>query len=171
MNIGEYIRIVPDFPKAGVNFYDIASLMAKPQIWDQAIYKLSKIVGSYGPDLVLGIESRGFLLAAPVARELSLPLGMVRKSGKLPGHVLSQSYTLEYGEDAVEIQADMVPAGARVVVMDDLLATGGTMAATEALVQKAGAYVMANVCLIELEGLGGREKLKAPFESVVQRTA
>jgi len=167
MNIQDHIRIVPDFPKAGISFYDISTLLGHPAAWRETIGQLRNIAESYQPDMLMGIESRGFLVAAPLAIEMGCGFGMVRKKGKLPGNVLSHKYTLEYGEDEIEIQPDLIPAGAKIVLVDDLLATGGTMAAAEELIQRTGAYIVANVCVIELDGLKGREKLSAPFESLL----
>lgn len=167
MNIQDHIRIVPDFPKAGINFYDIATLLAEPAAWRDAVRQLQRIVEPYQPDMLMGIEARGFLMAAPLAFEMGCGFGMVRKKGKLPGQVLSHSYELEYGEDVLEVQPDLIPAGTKVVLIDDLLATGGTLHAAETLIMKTGAHVVANVCLIELDGLGGKDKLSAPFEAVL----
>ncbi|MGB0719539.1 MAG: adenine phosphoribosyltransferase [Bdellovibrionales bacterium] len=167
MNLTDHIRIVPDFPKAGINFYDIATLLAHPAAWRETIAQLKNMIEDYQPDMVMGIESRGFLVAAPLALELGCGFGMVRKAGKLPGRVLAHSYDLEYGSDTIEVQPDLIPDGARIVLVDDLLATGGTMAAAETLIGEAGANVAANVCIIELEGLGGRDKLTAPFEALL----
>lgn len=167
MNIQEHIRIVPDFPKPGINFYDIATLLAHPAAWREAIAQLKDKIESYQPDMLMGIESRGFLVAAPLAMELGCGFGMVRKAGKLPGKTLSYSYDLEYGSDTIEIQPDLIARGAKIVLVDDLLATGGTMAAAEALLTQAGASVIANIAVIELEGLGGRDRLSAPFEALL----
>ncbi len=171
MNIQDHIRIVPNFPKEGINFYDIATLLQHPAAWRETIAQLQHIAESYQPDLLMGIESRGFLVAAPLALEMGCGFGMVRKKGKLPGQTLSHKYTLEYGEDEIEIQPDIVPAGARVMIIDDLLATGGTMHAAEQLIAKAGAKVVANLCLIELDGLNGKDQLHAPFEALVNCAA
>ncbi len=168
MNIQDYIRIVPDFPKAGINFYDIATLLAEPAVWRETIARLYTLAESYRADMVLGIESRGFLVALPLAMELGCGFAMIRKKGKLPGRVLGYRYALEYGEDEIEIQPDMIPEGAKILLVDDLLATGGTMSAAENLVTQAGAQVVGHLCIVELEGLGGRDKLKAPFESLLQ---
>ena len=168
MNIQDHIRIVPNFPKDGINFYDISTLLAHPPAWREAIAKLQRIIESYEPDMLMGVESRGFLMAAPLAHAMGIGFGMVRKAGKLPGQTLSHSYSLEYGEDTIEIQPDLIPAGSKVVLVDDLLATGGTLAAAEMLMQKTGAHVVASVCLIELDGLKGRDKLSAPFEAVLK---
>ena len=167
MNIKDYIRIIPDFPKPGINFYDIATLLRHPAAWRETIGKLRIIAEDYEPDMLMGIESRGFLVAAPLAMEMGCGFGMIRKKGKLPGQTLSYKYALECGEDEVEIQPDLVPAGAKVIVVDDLLATGGTMHAAEQLILKTGAKVVANLCIMELEGLGGREKLNTPFSALV----
>ncbi|MCB1721875.1 MAG: adenine phosphoribosyltransferase [Rhodospirillales bacterium] len=168
MNIQDHIRTIPDFPKPGINFYDIATLLANPSAWRETIARLHRLTEDYQPDLLMGIESRGFLVAAPLAYEMGCGFGMVRKHGKLPGQTLAHSYALEYGEDIIEIQPDLIPAGSKVVLVDDLLATGGTMQAAEILLHKAGAHVVANLCIIELEGLNGRDKLTAPLESVIR---
>jgi len=167
MNLKDYIRVVPDFPKAGVSFYDLATLLGHPAAWREAIAQLHDRVETYQPDMVMGIESRGFLIAGPLAMALGCGFGMVRKSGKLPGEVLSYTYDLEYGTDTIEIQPDLVAAGTKVLLVDDLLATGGTMAAAEALLAEAQAIVVANAVLIELDGLGGKDKLTAPFETLL----
>ena len=168
MNIEDHIRIVPDFPKEGINFYDIATLLKHPAAWRETVAQLKSRIEDYQPDMLMGIEARGFLVAAPLALEMGIGFGMVRKKGKLPGETLGHKYTLEYGEDEIEIQPDLIPAGAKIVIIDDLLATGGTMAAAEILIGKAGAQVVANFCIIELEGLGGRGKLSAPFDSLLK---
>jgi len=171
MNIADHIRIVPDFPKPGINFYDIATLLAHPGAWKETIIQLQAMVLPYKPDMLMGIESRGFLVAAPLALELGCGFGMVRKKGKLPGETLTYSYDLEYGSDTLEIQPDLVPDKARVALIDDLLATGGTMSAAESLLAQTGAEVVANICVMELEGLNGRDKLTAPFEALLKRPA
>lgn len=168
MNIQDYVRIIPDFPKAGVSFYDISTLLGHPAAWRETIAQLQNKVESYQPDMILGIESRGFLVAGPLAMALGCGFGMVRKAGKLPGETLSHSYDLEYGSDTIEFQPDLIAAGTKVVLVDDLLATGGTMSAAEALMAKAQIIVVANAVLIELEGLEGREKLKAPLEALLK---
>lgn len=168
MNIQEHIRIVPDFPRPGINFYDIATLLAHPPAWRETVRQLESRVMPYKPDMLMGIESRGFLVAAPLALALGCGFGMIRKKGKLPGKTLSHRYTLEYGTDEIEIQPDLVPPGARIVIVDDLLATGGTMQAAHTLVEKAGARVVAGICIVELEGLNGWDKFTAPFESLLK---
>lgn len=171
MNLLDHIRIVPNFPKEGINFYDIATLLGNAGAWRETIYMLRDMAEDYQPDLLMGIESRGFLVAAPLALEMGCGFGMVRKKGKLPGDVLSHSYKLEYGHDEVEVQPDLIKEGARVLIVDDLLATGGTMAAAEQLIVQAGGDVKAGLCIIELEGLGGREKLSCDFDALIKAPA
>lgn len=168
IHIRDHIRIVPDFPVKGINFYDIATLLAHPDAWRATVAALVERVSPYRPDMLMGIESRGFLVAAPLALELGCGFGMVRKKGKLPGKTLAYSYDLEYGSDTIEVQPDLIPNGAKVVLVDDLLATGGTLSAAETLLQRAGAEVVASFCVVELEGLNGRDKLGAPFEALLK---
>ncbi len=168
MNIQDHIRIVPGFPKPGINFYDIATLLAHPQAFRETIGLLMERIAPYKPDMLLGIEARGFLIAAPLAVELGCGFGMIRKKGKLPGKVLSHKYTLEYGEDEIELQPDLIGNAKRIVLIDDLLATGGTMGAACILVEKAGSQVVACACVVELDGLNGRSKFKPPFEALLK---
>lgn len=166
MNILDHIRIVPDFPKPGIQFYDIATLLAHPAAWKETIRQLHDKVAPYKPDMLMGIESRGFLVAAPLALALGCGFGMVRKKNKLPGKTLSYSYKLEYGEDTIQIQPDLIKPGARIVIVDDLLATGGTMSAAVHLIRKADAEPVAAVCLIELKELQGRSHIDCPMETL-----
>ncbi|MGH1378640.1 MAG: adenine phosphoribosyltransferase [Alphaproteobacteria bacterium] len=168
MALLEHIDVAPNFPQEGINFYDVQSLLKKPEIFRDMINDLTARVKEQNVDLVVGIESRGFLTGVPVAQNLNLPFGMVRKKGKLPGEVIGQEYSLEYGTDTVEIQKSLVTKGTRVAIMDDLLATGGTMKATGDLIKKAGGEVVISTCIIELNELGGADKLDFPFETLVQ---
>ncbi len=168
MNILDSVRVVPDFPKPGIQFYDIATLLSDPPAWRETISQLREKAEFYKPDMLMGIESRGFLVAAPLAMEMGVGFGMIRKKGKLPGKVLSYEYDLEYGSDVIELQADLVAPGSNIVLVDDLLATGGTMGAAVNLVEQAEAKVVASLCIIELEGLGGRDKISCPFEALLQ---
>ncbi|MEQ8440310.1 MAG: adenine phosphoribosyltransferase [Alphaproteobacteria bacterium] len=168
MDLAQHIRTIPDFPKPGILFYDISTLLAHPGAWRSCVDQLAETVRKWEPDLLVGIESRGFLTAAPLALELNLGFAMVRKKGKLPGATVSHVYELEYGTDTVEIQADAIQPGQKVVVMDDLMATGGTMSAAIELIQKVGGKVAGVACIIELNGLGGRDELDVPFESLVR---
>jgi adenine phosphoribosyltransferase len=168
MDLKDHIRAVPDFPKPGILFYDISTLLRNADAWTVAMGRLSSVVRAYHPTVLAGVESRGFLLAAPLALKLGCGFVMLRKPGKLPGATIGLDYGLEYGTDRIEIQADAVDKGARVVVVDDLLATGGTMAAGIKLLQNVGAEVVAAATLIELTFLGGRAKLDVPFEALIQ---
>jgi adenine phosphoribosyltransferase len=167
MNLKDHIRGIPDFPIPGILFYDISTLLRHPDAWQVALGRLAKIVAGYRTDLLVGIESRGFLTAAPLASRLGCGFIMVRKKGKLPGETIAHEYTLEYGTDTIEIQKDAIEPGQRVVVMDDLLATGGTMAASIELLRGAGAEVVGATCLIELTFLKGRDKLDVPFSALM----
>jgi adenine phosphoribosyltransferase len=166
MDLKDHIRAVPDFPIPGILFYDISTLLADAEAWQVALSRMAKIVSKYQPDMLAGIESRGFLVAAPLASRLGLGFTMVRKKGKLPGKTVAHEYALEYGTDTIEIQDDCVKPGQRVVILDDLLATGGTLAASVDLFNKVGAEVVGTTCIIELTFLGGRKKLDVPFDAL-----
>jgi adenine phosphoribosyltransferase len=167
MNIKNHIRSIPDFPKPGILFYDISTLLAHADAWKEAVRQLADAVRPHKPDLLVGIESRGFLVAAPLALTLGLGFVMIRKRGKLPGDIITHNYDLEYGTDTIEIQADAIKPGSRVVVLDDLLATGGTMVAAINLLRQVGAEVAAAQFLIELAFLKGAEKLDVPAQALV----
>jgi adenine phosphoribosyltransferase len=167
MDIKNYIRAIPDFPKPGVLFYDISTLLAHADAWGMAMGRLAKAVSRHAPDVLAGIESRGFLVAAPLALKLGLGFVMVRKRGKLPGPTVRYEYALEYGSDVIEIQNDAIATGQRVVVLDDLLATGGTMGAAIDLFRSVRAEVAGAACIIELTFLRGRNRLDVPFTSLV----
>ncbi len=167
MDLKDHIRGVPDFPKPGILFYDIATLLRHADAWQVAMGRMAKVVRAYQPDMLAGLESRGFLMAAPLALKLGCGFIMLRKRDKLPGPTVALDYALEYGSDRIEIQADAVEPGQRVVIIDDLLATGGTMAAGIALLRQVGAVVPAAAALIELSFLNGRARLDVPFESLV----
>jgi adenine phosphoribosyltransferase len=167
MQIKDHIRQIPDFPKPGILFYDISTLLAHAKAWHRTMQLMAEAVKPHRPDLLVGIESRGFLVAAPLALMLDCGFVMVRKKGKLPGATIPHTYALEYGTDTVEVQADAIEPGQRVVVLDDLLATGGTMQAAIALLRKVGADVRAAAFIIELTLLNGRAKLDVPAISLV----
>jgi adenine phosphoribosyltransferase len=168
MDIKDYIRDVPDFPKPGILFRDISPLLADARAWRTTIERFADIVAPHKPTLLAGIESRGFLVTAPLALHMGCGFMMVRKRGKLPGKTIPHTYALEYGEDTIEIQDNAVAPGTRVVVLDDVLATGGTLNAAISLLQKAGADVRAAACIIELTFLEGRKRLPVPFESLAR---
>lgn len=167
VDLKAHIRGVPDFPKPGILFYDISTLLRHGPAWRAAMARMAQAIRPFKPDLLAGIESRGFLVAAPLALELGLGFIMLRKQGKLPGERIGLDYALEYGTDRIEMQADAISPGQRVVILDDLLATGGTMAAGIGLLRQAGAVVPAAAALIELSFLDGRRKLDVPFEALV----
>lgn len=153
------IRHVPDFPKPGILFYDVTTLLKDRSGFKDAIQALSAPFEGQPLDVVAGIESRGFIFGAAVADRLGLGFVPVRKPGKLPSLTQRMAYELEYGSDALEIHQDAVAPGQRVLVVDDLLATGGTARATVELIRSLGAEVHAVACMIELTALGGRQRL------------
>jgi len=167
MDLKQHIRSIPDFPKPGILFYDISTLLAHPAAWRATVTRLADALRPHQPDLLIGIESRGFLVAAPVAYELGRGFAMIRKQGKLPGKTVRHSYDLEYGSDTIEIQEAAFAAGQRVVVLDDLLATGGTMRAAIDLVRRRGGLVAAAGCIIELSFLQGRSRIDVPVTAIV----
>lgn len=162
-----HIRGIPDFPKPGILFYDISTLLRNAQAWKAAMAAMAARITPHRPQVLAGIESRGFLLAAPLALELGLGFIMLRKPRKLPGETIGLDYALEYGTDRIEMQADAIAPGQRVVLLDDLLATGGTMAAGVALLRQAGAEVPAAAAMLELTFLGGRRRLDVPVETLL----
>ena len=167
MDLKDHIRSIPDHPKPGILFYDISTLLAHPAAWQHCVDQLAAAVEPYKPDMLVGIESRGFLTAAPVAFKLGCGFMMVRKEGKLPGETVGHTYDLEYGTDSIEVHADAVEPGQRLVVLDDLLATGGTAAASINLLRQVGAEVLAAAFIIELSFLAGREKLDLPVTTLI----
>jgi adenine phosphoribosyltransferase len=168
MDLKTFIRDVSDFPKPGILFRDISPLLADKDAWRATVKQMAKAVSKYEPDMLAGIESRGFLVTAPLALELGCGFMMIRKRGKLPGGTIPHTYALEYGTDTIEVQDDCVRKGQRVVVLDDVLATGGTLAGAITLLRKAGADVRAAACIIELSVLDGRKRLDLPFESLIR---
>lgn len=159
-SLADSIRDVADFPKPGIIFKDITPLLADPAAFRQAVDQLAEPFRGAGVELVVAAEARGFIFGGAVACELGAGFVPVRKPGKLPHETAEETYELEYGTDALEIHTDAVRPGQRVLLLDDLLATGGTMLATARLVEKLGAEVVGMVFLIELSFLAGREKLK-----------
>lgn len=155
------IRDVPDFPKPGVVFKDITPLLADPAAFRTCIDALADHFAAARVDKVIGIEARGFIVAAPVAHRLGAGFVPVRKAGKLPWRVAQEQYLLEYGTDRLEVHLDAVSAGERVLIIDDVLATGGTAAATARLAEHLGATTVGFACIIELSFLGGRRRLEA----------
>ncbi len=155
------IRDVPDFPKPGILFKDITPLLSDADAFREAIIAMAAPWRDAGVQAVLGVEARGFILGAALALELGAGFVPVRKPGKLPGATLQQEYTLEYRSDRIEVCADAVAPGTRVVLVDDVLATGGTLAAALLLAGQLQAHVLGAAVLVELDGLGGRARLPA----------
>jgi len=158
VDLARFIRDVPDFPRKGILFKDITPLLLNPEALADSIRRLAERTPK--PDVVVGIESRGFIFGTGLALHWAVPMVPARKFGKLPGRTVRQVYSLEYGEDTLELHSDDVRSGQRAVVVDDLLATGGTARATLGLLSQLGARVEAALFLIELRGLGGRGKLE-----------
>ena len=166
--LDQFISKYPDFPKAGITFYDISPALAEPDCLKTIIDSLIVIANEYKPDIIAGIDARGFLFATPLAIALGLGTIMVRKSGKLPGKVSQVSYDLEYGKASLTLQQERDLAGMRVMIVDDLIATGGTAKAAETLITKSGGIVAGIAVLIELTGLKARDQLTAPVSSLQQ---
>ncbi|WP_405620101.1 adenine phosphoribosyltransferase [Streptomyces sp. NBC_01511] len=167
------IRDVPDYPKPGVMFKDITPLLADPKAFTALTDALAELSVRHGATKIVGLEARGFILAAPVAVRAGIGFIPIRKAGKLPGATLSQTYDLEYGSAEVEVHAEDLQEGDRVIVIDDVLATGGTAGASVELVRRAGAEVVAVAVLLELGFLDGRAHLEphlrgAPLEALIK---
>lgn len=160
------VQCVPDFPQPGIIFRDIASLIAAPALFAATVDLLAARAADFAPTAILAVEARGFLFGAPLALALGLPLVPVRKAGKLPGATVGIDYGLEYGRDRLELQRNALWPGARVLLVDDLLATGGTISAAATLAQQLGATVAGALFLIELAELGGAARLAAAGVSV-----
>jgi adenine phosphoribosyltransferase len=162
-----YIADVPDFPEPGVVFKDITPLLASPIAFLQAVDEMADPFIASGVDIVVGIESRGFLLAGSIAERIGSGVGLVRKPGKLPRKTVSVTYELEYGTDSLEIHEDAFASGTRVLIVDDVLATGGTLGASKHLIEKAGGDIVGASMLMELTFLGGRAKFDDPLHAVL----
>ncbi len=160
LDLATVIRDIPDFPKPGIIFKDITTLLANPQAMKQTIDEMQRRFENDNIDAVLGIESRGFIFAGILALRWEVPMIPVRKPGKLPFKTISESYTLEYGTDSLEMHVDALQTGQNVLIVDDLLATGGTVRATAKLVEKLGANVAGCCFLIELDFLNARKQLQ-----------
>lgn len=162
------IRDVPDFPKPGIIFKDITPILSDSKLFNKVIDSLAERYAKKGIDTIVGIESRGFLFGAPLAYKLGKACVPVRKKGKLPYHTVEESYDLEYGSATIEMHTDAVRPGQRVIVVDDLLATGGTATATCNLVEKQGAHVVECAFVVELAFLNGRDRLKRNVHALVK---
>lgn len=168
MNLDKMIRDIPDFPKKGILFKDITTMLKEPKAFRQAIRQMAEKYRACGIQKVCGIESRGFIFGAPLAMELEAGFVPIRKNGKLPWTKWSQEYTLEYGTDKIEIHVDAVDNGEKTLVVDDLLATGGTARGVIQLLEKMGADIQGFAFLIELSFLKGRDQLEGQkIESLI----
>ena len=168
-DLKRYIADVPDFPEPGILFRDLTPLLREPEAMRRVIEQLGRWAEGLDPSVVVGIESRGFLFGVPIAQRLRLGLVPARKPGKLPRATLREEYALEYGTNALEIHEDAIRPGDRALIVDDLLATGGTAAAARRLVERAGGHVAGFGFVVELEDLGGRARLgEAPVLSLVR---
>ena len=156
----EYVRSIPDFPEPGIIFRDVTSILQDADGLRLAIDSMQECLKGVDVDVIMGAESRGFIFGMPIAYNLHKPFVPIRKAGKLPCETISQSYELEYGEATIEIHKDSIRPGQKVVIIDDLIATGGTVQAATKLVEQLGCEVVKIVFLMELAGLNGREKLK-----------
>jgi adenine phosphoribosyltransferase len=169
MELAPLIRNVPDFPKAGIQFKDITTLLQRPDAFREVIGDLKARYAGRQVDVIVGVEARGFIFGAALAYAMDLPFVPARKKGKLPAKTIAESFDLEYGTDTVEIHVDALKPGQHVVILDDLLATGGTVAAVARLVQRLGAEVTEAAFVVELPLLKGREKLAGiPVHTMVE---
>lgn len=156
----EYVRNIPDFPEKGIIFRDITTVFQNPEALKLSIDSMQEKLNNVDFDIVVGAESRGFLFGTPIAYNLNKAFVPVRKKGKLPYETIEESYNLEYGQATLEIHKDAIKPGQRVVIIDDLIATGGTLEAIIKLVERLGGIVVKVCCLIDLPDLGGKEKIK-----------
>lgn len=166
-DLSAYVPTFPGFPKEGVNFYDITGLFKTPEIFSLTVCKMTNLVAQYHPDRLFAIDSKGFIFAAPIAVNLGIGLSLLRKACKLPGTVVRHSYDLEYGTDEMECRVEDFDKSERLVVVDDVLATGGTLAAGISLLQKCGGNVVGAVTSMEIGDLNGRSKLNVPFSAML----
>jgi len=167
IDLKKYIETYLDFPKPGILFYDISSLMINKDIWQETINQFSTLVKKHNPEVLAGIESRGFIFASTIAYKLNCEVVMIRKKGKLPGKTISHTYKLEYGEDCLEIQKKDNLKNKNIILIDDLLATGGTASVAIKLLQKTSMNVSAFLTLIELTNLRGRKNISVQTESLL----
>jgi adenine phosphoribosyltransferase len=169
MNFKDYIRVIPDFPQPGIRFKDITTLLNDGPAYKAAIDELKVMVKDLKIDLIAGPEARGFVVGAPLAYALGVGFVPIRKSGKLPGETIEVDYALEYGKDKLAMHKDAIRPGQKILIADDLLATGGTIATSIQLIQQLGGDIVGSVFLIELNYLNGREKLNGiRVQSLIQ---
>lgn len=167
--LNESIRRIPDFPKAGITYFDITTILLDPLLFKRCVYAMAERYSGSSVDRILAVESRGFLFGAPLAQLLGVPLIPVRKAGKLPAAVEAVSYVLEYGEDHLEVHSDAIPDDSQVLIVDDLIATGGTLEASIQLTERLGAQVVECAAVIELTNLGARKRISpTPIFSLIE---
>lgn len=171
MDLTEVIRTIPDYPKPGIMFRDITTLLTDARGFRRAIDELVQPLAGAKIDKVAGIEARGFILGGAIAHQLSVGFVPIRKKGKLPYKTIAESYTLEYGVDEVEIHVDAIEEGERILLVDDLIATGGTASAAIRLLERAGGTIVLCAFVVDLPDLGGAEKLRAMGKSVTSLVA
>lgn len=164
----DYVVSIPDFPEPGIIFRDITSVLQDEDGLRMAIDEMQKLVEGLDFDVIAGAESRGFIFGTPIAYNLHKPFALVRKKGKLPRETIETSYELEYGTATIEMHKDSIRPGQKVLVVDDLIATGGTLEATIRLVEQLGGEVVGVLVLMELQGLHGRDKIKCPVYSAIK---
>lgn len=169
MSLENALRVVPDFPKEGIQFLDISPLLEDPALLKQTIVELAEACSDLDFTKIVAIESRGFIFGSALALHMNKGFAMVRKKGKLPGETVSNTYDLEYGTDTIEMLPSSLEKGEKVLVLDDVLATGGTAKAACGLVEKLGAQVIACLFLIEIDFLKGRDLLNFPTHSLIHR--
>ena len=167
-SIEDYVTTIPDFPEPGILFRDITTVLEDPDGLKLAIDSMKELVSSLDFDIIAGAESRGFIFGAPLGYALGKPFTLIRKKGKLPRETVEESYELEYGQATIEMHKDSIKPGDKVLVVDDLIATGGTIQAGINLIEKLGGEVVATVVLMELAGLNGREKISSTLLSVIK---
>jgi adenine phosphoribosyltransferase len=171
MDYTKIIDVIPDFPKKGISFKDISPLLRDPKAFHSCIDDLAKIAKEYQPEVIVGPESRGFVFGAPLAEKMGLGFVMARKAGKLPGKNIRASYALEYGTDVLEVREGSFKAGQRVLLVDDLIATGGSLEALAKLVRQAGANPVAALVVIRLKELAGEKIVSVPVRYLVNLSA
>ena len=166
--VADYIKTIPDFPKPGILFRDVTSVLDNADGFQLSIDEMANLLKDVDYDVIAGVESRGFLFGAPIAYKNNKPFALVRKKGKLPRETVEESYDLEYGSATIEMHKDSIQPGQKVLVVDDLIATGGTLEATIKLVEQLGGEVVGVLVLMELKGLHGRDRIKCPVYSAIQ---
>ena len=168
MDLKQKIRTIPDFPEPGILFRDITTLLSDAEALNETIERFAEHYKNEKIDVVVGVESRGFIIGTPLATRMGLGFIPIRKAGKLPGPTHGVDYDLEYGKDRVEVHQDAIPEGSRVLLVDDLIATGGTIEGSAKLVKKVGGLIVGYAFVIELTDLKGRERLQEPVFSLIE---